>query len=58
MTCLGLNRVLAPVLAKRLGTEMTVAQGLMNRLDSEGFLKPSGKGKKYVFWFSLKLSAD
>lgn len=46
MTCLGLNRVLAPVLAKRLGTEMTVAQGLMNRLDSEGFLKPAGKGRK------------
>lgn len=46
VACLDLNRVLAPVLAKRLGTEMTVAQGLMNRLDKEGFLKNAGKGKK------------
>lgn len=46
VACLDLNRVLAPVLAKRLGTEMTVAQGLMNRLDKEGFLKPVGKGRK------------
>ncbi|XP_060584894.1 HORMA domain-containing protein 1-like isoform X2 [Ruditapes philippinarum] len=46
IACLGLTRVLAPVLAKRLGTEMTVAQGLMNRLDKEGFLKSAGKGKK------------
>ena len=52
--CLGLTRVLAPVLAKRLGTEMTVAQGLMNRLDKEGFLKTAGKGKKLDSLFILK----
>ena len=42
-----MNKILAPLLAKRLGTEVTVAVGLMNRLDKEGFLKSSGKGKKY-----------
>ncbi|XP_071150940.1 uncharacterized protein [Mytilus edulis] len=43
-----LSRVLAPNLAKRLGVEVSVAQGLMNRLEKEGFLKSSGKNKKYV----------
>ncbi|CAG2202720.1 unnamed protein product [Mytilus edulis] len=41
-----LSRVLAPNLAKRLGVEVSVAQGLMNRLEKEGFLKSSGKNKK------------
>ncbi|KAL3842591.1 hypothetical protein ACJMK2_020585 [Sinanodonta woodiana] len=46
LACLEMNRILAPALSKRLGIEMTVAQGLMNRLDKEGFLKSQGKGKK------------
>ncbi|KAK3600779.1 hypothetical protein CHS0354_009208 [Potamilus streckersoni] len=46
LACLEMNRTLAPALSKRLGVEMTVAQGLMNRLDKEGFLKNQGKGKK------------
>ncbi|CAC5361339.1 HORMA domain-containing protein 1,HORMA domain-containing protein 2 [Mytilus coruscus] len=41
-----LSRVLAPNLAKRLGVEVSVAQGLMNRLEKEGFIKSSGKNKK------------
>ncbi|KAJ8299424.1 hypothetical protein KUTeg_023484, partial [Tegillarca granosa] len=40
-----MNRVLAPNLAKRLGTEITVAQGVINRLEKEGFIKNQGKGK-------------
>ena len=46
VACMDMNKILAPLLAKRLGTEVTVAVGLMNRLDKEGFLKSSGKGKK------------
>lgn len=41
-----MNRVLAPNLAKRLGTEITVAQGVINRLEKEGFIKNQGKGKR------------
>lgn len=52
VACLDMDRILAPVLAKRLGTETTVAVGLMNRLNKEGFLKAAGKGKKYCI--SLK----
>lgn len=48
MACLELERILAPTLATRLGTEVTVAQGLINRLKREGFLKPASKPKKFV----------
>jgi len=46
LACLELDRVLAQSLATRLGVEVTVAQGLVNRLNKEGFLKPPTKPKK------------
>jgi len=30
-----------------IGIEITVAQGLMNRLEKEGFIRPALKGKRY-----------
>lgn len=41
-----MNRVIGPNLARRLGVEMSVAQGLMNRLEKEGFIRNAGKGKR------------
>ena len=46
MACTEFKRVVAPQFAKRLGIETTVAQGLINRLEKEGFLNCSGRGKK------------
>ncbi|XP_067655644.1 HORMA domain-containing protein 1-like [Haliotis asinina] len=46
MACTDMSRLLAPHLARRLGIEITVAQGLMNRLEKEKFIRNSGKGKK------------
>lgn len=42
------SRILTPQFAKRLGVEMSVAQGLVNRLEREGFVKASVKGKRLV----------
>ena len=41
----GTERVFAPTLARRLGVGTTVAQGLVNRLEKEGYLKSQPKGK-------------
>lgn len=41
------SRVIAPSLAKRLGIEVNIAHGLIDRLEKEGFVKNAGKGKKY-----------
>lgn len=46
MACMEFKRVLAPQLARRLGVETTVAQGLINRLEKEGYVTKGGKGKK------------
>lgn len=46
IVCTEFNRIVAPDLAKRLGIENTVAQGLINRLEKEGFVSKSGRGKK------------
>ncbi|KAK6191928.1 hypothetical protein SNE40_003501 [Patella caerulea] len=46
LASLELNRVLAPHLARRLGVEATVAQGLINRLEKEGYVRNAGKGKR------------
>lgn len=40
------SRVIAPSLAKRLGIEVNIAHGLIDRLEKEGFVKNAGKGKK------------
>lgn len=41
------SRVIAPSLAKRLGIEVNIAHGLIDRLEKEGFVRNVGKGKKY-----------
>ncbi|KAI0213467.1 hypothetical protein LSAT2_001501 [Lamellibrachia satsuma] len=46
MACTEMSRVLAPSFARRLGVEMTVAQGLLNRLEKEGYIKQPAKGKR------------
>lgn len=44
--CTEFKRIVAPDFAHRLGVENTVAQGLINRLEKEGFITKTGKGKK------------
>ncbi|KAL5006817.1 hypothetical protein ScPMuIL_015623 [Solemya velum] len=46
VACIDMNRILPPHLARRLGVEMTVAQGLIHRLEKEKFIKNPGKGKR------------
>lgn len=46
MACTEFKRIVAPSLAKRLGIETTVAQGLINRLEKEGFISSAVRGKK------------
>ncbi|XP_041365115.1 HORMA domain-containing protein 1-like isoform X2 [Gigantopelta aegis] len=46
MACLESSRVLAPQLARRLGIEVTIAQGLVNRLEKEGFVQNQKRGKR------------
>jgi hypothetical protein len=41
------SRIVVPNFSRRLGVEMTVAQGLINRLEKEGFLKNPAKGKRW-----------
>ena len=49
-TCTSMTRLVIPDFARRLGVEMPVAQGLVNRLEKEGVVKQATKGtkKKYV----------
>lgn len=44
--CSDLTRLLIPGLARRLGVEVGVAQGIMERLESEGYVRPPTKGRK------------
>ncbi len=46
MACTEMNRVIAVSMSRRLGVETTVAHGLVNRLEKEGYVKAPGKGKK------------
>lgn len=48
-----MNRILAVNMSKRLGIENTVAQGLVNRLEKEGYIKAPGRGKRYPFDFYI-----
>ncbi|XP_072046719.1 uncharacterized protein [Amphiura filiformis] len=40
------NRILIPSFARRLGVEGTVASGLVNRMEREGYCEPAKKGKR------------
>jgi len=51
IACTEMSRVLAPGFARRLGVEMTVAQGLLNRLEKEGYIKQPLKGKRYCILY-------
>jgi hypothetical protein len=42
--CLNMNRVQAHALAKRMNIEQNIAQGLMNRLEREGYIQLPAKG--------------
>ena len=46
MAATEMKRILAPNLSKRLGVEMNVAQGLVNRLEKENYISNAGKGKR------------
>ncbi|XP_059168488.1 HORMA domain-containing protein 1-like [Physella acuta] len=46
LTSLEFKTLVAPQLARRLSIENTVAQGLINRLEKEGFLSSSNRGKR------------
>ncbi|XP_033124393.1 HORMA domain-containing protein 1-like [Anneissia japonica] len=46
LSAVEMGRMLAPALAKRLDVEITVAQGLINRLEIEGYCKNAEKGKR------------
>lgn len=43
-----MDRVTAPTFAKRLGVETGVAQGLIKRMESEGYCRVDGKNKRLV----------
>ncbi|XP_025087650.1 HORMA domain-containing protein 2-like isoform X2 [Pomacea canaliculata] len=46
VACTEFTRLLPNQLAVRLGIETTVAQGLMNRLEKEGFIRYQNKGRR------------
>ncbi|CAB4016280.1 Hypothetical predicted protein, partial [Paramuricea clavata] len=46
VACRKTARLTAPKFAERLGVELTVAQGLMKRMQNEGFLRQAAKGKR------------
>ena len=50
MACTDMNRVLAVTMSRRLGVETAVAQGVVNRLEKEGFIKTPGKGKRQLIF--------
>lgn len=45
LSCSELNRVLPHTLAKRMNIEVSVAQGLVNRLEREEYIRPPSKGR-------------
>ena len=47
MACAETTRIQASSFSKRLGVEVSVAQGLVNRLEREGFVRAPLKGKRY-----------
>ncbi|XP_078663704.1 uncharacterized protein LOC144906888 isoform X1 [Branchiostoma floridae x Branchiostoma belcheri] len=46
LACTEAPRLLIPSFARRLGVEMNVAHGLVNRLEKEGFVKNAARGKR------------
>nr|XP_002731279.1 PREDICTED: HORMA domain-containing protein 1-like [Saccoglossus kowalevskii] len=46
LACTEFKRLIAPNFSRRLGVEMNVAQGLINRLQKEGFVRAPAKGKR------------
>lgn len=46
LACSELNRILPSTLARQLQIEMSIAQGLVKRLEKEGFIRSTMKGKR------------
>ena len=46
MASMEMTRVLPPMMCRRLGVEMPIAQGLINRMEREGFLRTNNKTKR------------
>lgn len=49
VACGEITKLLTPAFSRRLGVEMSVAQGLVNRLEREGFVRAppkAGRGRK------------
>lgn len=47
MVVIEFSRVIVLSLVKRLGIEVNIVYGFIDRLEKEGFVKNVGKGKKY-----------
>lgn len=47
LACSDLNRILPTNLARCLKVEMSIAQGLVKRLEKEGFVRSNSKGKRF-----------
>lgn len=47
MAVIEFSRVIVLSLVKRLGIEVNIVYGFIDRLEKEGFVKNVGKGKKY-----------
>ncbi|EDO47610.1 predicted protein [Nematostella vectensis] len=46
LACSEMSRILPTTMSRRLGVEMTVAHGLVNKLEKEGFVRSAAKGKR------------
>ncbi|KAK2569407.1 hypothetical protein P5673_006333, partial [Acropora cervicornis] len=47
LACSDLNRILPTNLARCLKVEMSIAQGLVKRLEKEGFVRSTSRGKRF-----------
>lgn len=47
MAVIEFSRVIVLSLVKRLGIEVNIVYGFIDRFEKEGFVKNVGKGKKY-----------
>lgn len=48
LAALEVTRIQVPTFSRRLGVEITVAHGLVNRLEKEGYCQSANKGKRSV----------
>lgn len=58
LSVLETTRILASNLSKRLGVPLAVATSLLKRLETEGFVKPGGKAKRFGKLVQKKVIAE